>query len=612
MRLNQTSIAAIGVIAAALALSQANAQTLATPAPQNPPPNPQTLHVYSRETIVDVIVTDDKGNHVRNLTRNDFTVLEDGHPQPIRSLKETGVTRAAARPQPRLAPGTYTSAQTTPAAGPASILLIDSLNSPPLGPLYMRFVVTAQHEIEHYLKAMPEGTQVAIFSLSFRGLHLLQGFTSDRDQLLHAMDTNFLVLANGGGIKGTYDNLDALKEIAVYAAPIKGRKNLLWFAPGSPVLLLHDGGLSWSEGPPDMALIHRIMDTYELFTSEQIAVSPVDTRGAGVLGRSTLIEQAVADENGGVAFYNNNDIQAGIAKAIDLSADYYTLSYVPPPRDSAGHYHTIAIKVDRPGLHLVYRQGYNDEQPPPSVLPAGPSLMKASMEGQAPPAAQLLFNVSIQTGNGPLILANAARANSSAASAPQSEPPSTAASASIPDPFVDTDDPFAFADSFANSGSATAKPATAATPAGPPPAVQPTTPEQAAPPAQAIAPGLRPVTSKEKTRYTFLYSVPQSQISFTLRSDDSRTAALEFDIAAYDEFGHLVNGLSQTMHLPLAPYEYDEFIHTPFQFSQQLDLPPGAMTLRIGILDAISNKVGTLELQITSPKASHIAENASR
>ena len=51
-------------------------------------PAAPTLHVYSRETIVDVLVTDDKGQPVRGLTRSDFTVEEDGKAQPIRGFYE--------------------------------------------------------------------------------------------------------------------------------------------------------------------------------------------------------------------------------------------------------------------------------------------------------------------------------------------------------------------------------------------------------------------------------------------------------------------------------------------------------------------------------------------
>jgi hypothetical protein len=55
----------------------------ATPAP--------TLRVYSRETIVDVTVTDSSGNPVHGLTR-DFTIKEDSHPQPIRSFREDSIS----------------------------------------------------------------------------------------------------------------------------------------------------------------------------------------------------------------------------------------------------------------------------------------------------------------------------------------------------------------------------------------------------------------------------------------------------------------------------------------------------------------------------------------
>ena len=45
------------------------AQSAASPTP--------TIHVYSRETVIDVLVTDEKGQPVHGLTRSDFTVEDE-------------------------------------------------------------------------------------------------------------------------------------------------------------------------------------------------------------------------------------------------------------------------------------------------------------------------------------------------------------------------------------------------------------------------------------------------------------------------------------------------------------------------------------------------------
>jgi hypothetical protein len=54
---------------------------------QQEPSAPPTLKVYSRETVVDVTVTDSHGNPVHGLTQADFTVKEDGKLKPIRSFE---------------------------------------------------------------------------------------------------------------------------------------------------------------------------------------------------------------------------------------------------------------------------------------------------------------------------------------------------------------------------------------------------------------------------------------------------------------------------------------------------------------------------------------------
>ena len=104
------------------------------------------------------------------------------------------------------------------------------------------------------------------------------------------------------------------------------------------------------------------------------------------------------------------------------------------------------------------------------------------------------------------------------------------------------------------------------------------------------------------TRYSFLYLLPMSQIGFAEGAGGTHNGSLEFDVVAFDADGKQLTMLSQTMKLPLTADEYQQFIQAPFQFSQQLDLPPGQFSLRIGILDGTSNKVGTLEIPLTVPK----------
>jgi hypothetical protein len=109
-------------------------------------------------------------------------------------------------------------------------------------------------------------------------------------------------------------------------------------------------------------------------------------------------------------------------------------------------------------------------------------------------------------------------------------------------------------------------------------------------------------SAKSPTTYNLLYKLDQSQIDFAAAADGLRNASLEFDLAAYDPYGKLITVRSQSLKLPLTIEEYQEFIQTPFKFFLPIDLPPGPVTLRAGVFDAVSNKSGTLEIPLTVPK----------
>jgi VWFA-related protein len=376
--------------------------------PEDASPVTPTLHVYSRETIVDVLVTDDKGQPVRGLTHSDFAISEDGHPQPISSFAENSRTAPVASAS-ALPPNTYSNAHALPASGPVQILYFDL----PYGTSYPQGTdpiadwfqgnpfVRSKKYIADYLRTMPARTQVAVFA--FRadyGLRLLQGFTTDGQRAAAAVD-NLVVLSAGPA--PIADPIAAADQIAAYVAGIHGRKDLIWI--GSPLPIMRDGGLSWSVGaPPDMIYVHRLMDTYDIFTREQIAIYPFDPQGVPppgprgeprALGFGNLRNEDIATETGGAAIYNNNDFKGAVARIVDDTSHFYTLSYIPPRPTDDGHFHAISIAVDRPGLHLVYRGGYNAEQPvpPDSVLKV--HMNQATMGLGSLPSTQLLFDVQL-------------------------------------------------------------------------------------------------------------------------------------------------------------------------------------------------------------------------
>jgi hypothetical protein len=47
-------------------------------------------------------------------------------------------------------------------------------------------------------------------------------------------------------------------------------------------------------------------------------------------------------------------------------------------------------------------------------------------------------------------------------------------------------------------------------------------------------------------------------------------------------------------------------VEQPLQFAQQIDLPVGQMYVRVGVLDKVSNKVGTVEIPLSVAKGSGV------
>lgn len=574
MRLSKATLSivcAITVAAASLwvrpnAVAQQNAD--AAEADTTP-----TIRITSQLKILDVTATDSNGQAVHGLQSSDFTILEDGKPQAIRNFDEISSRWVDA---PRYLPAnTYTSEQ-QPSPSPAiNILLLDLMNEGPadsadIGQLSSS--IKLQQKVKsnalRAIQNMPTGTRIAVLAMT-DNMHMVQSFTSDRALLSAAInEIPYYMRGYDGGVpnissgfghgigtaQGPADNvtgikndamhssgskncdqensrnqsvLEAFSRIAVDSTPIKGRKNLIWFTTGIPDITDPSSRMGCL---PDYSV--QLSHAYDMLTAAQVSIYPIDVRGPDTLGTRQLSEQAVAEATGGVAFSESNDIASLVGKAIEDGSNYYSLSYIPSATKNNGFFHKIEVKVNQPGVRVVYRKGYYADDIAKLKMKPGLSLsitpppaingdMKAPMSRGLATASDILFDVSVE--------------------------PSTAA----PKP-------------------------------GDPPVMGTLNPN---------------LMGRVLTRYRFQYSVPVEQISF---KDGSRRGmhddTLGFDIAVYDANDRRLTGLSQTMNMSLKTKTIAS--KQPIQFTQLIDLPPGQLFLRVGVLDQNSDKTGTLELPL--------------
>ena len=271
--------------------------------------------------LVDVVVRN-KQQAVMGLKQEDFEVRENGKPQRITIFEEHKATDALdVAKAPPLPPHVYSDAPRYALTSAANVLLLDGLNTPLADQVYVRRRMLA------YLKTIPPGTRIAVFTLGSK-LHIISGFTTNAAEIAKALgpgrgnaqaspvldatlDDTFnlqdsLAISLGlsslavSGIQQFISDtenfevglreemtIDALDQIARYLSTIPGRKNLIWFSATFPLRFLQ-GGTNPNMDP--MANYDgQVKKAAELLALSRVAVYPVDSRG--------LLETPSADAN---------------------------------------------------------------------------------------------------------------------------------------------------------------------------------------------------------------------------------------------------------------------------------------------------------------------------
>jgi VWFA-related protein len=381
--------------------TQTKAQTTSQEKPRTVYESSTVLKAITRLVVVDVVATDKNERAVTDLKPGDFTILEDGVPQQIRGFSfQRGGTLSVAetKPAPRraLPPNIVTNIPEYASDGSLNVLLLDSLNTLTLDQ------ITARDHALRALEQFPPGRAVAVYSFKTK-LQVLHDFTNDHAELKKAIENykaeNSILLenpTNGPKIeyvdpaleamaseaeknwaeKRMYSTLDAMSSLARALAGYPGRKNLIWISGGFPQM----GNIV------NKNYTAAITRTADLLSNAQIAVYPIDARGAGTSAVFTaqngkgggtgpgimaaLSKEAgvrfeahgamrqLADLTGGKTFFDKNDLDHGILRSMDDGSTYYTLGYYPLNKKWNGKFRTITVTANRPGITLRYRTGY--------------------------------------------------------------------------------------------------------------------------------------------------------------------------------------------------------------------------------------------------------------
>src|SRR5436190_1641653 len=140
-----------------------------------------TIRVNTRLVQVDVVVRD-KNGPVANLTKDDFTVLDNGKPQRIDvysiSTAQRSVPPSSAPPLPV---GTVSNRRDAQNENPtsATVIMFDMLNTP------QQYQLNAIKQLIGYLKSLKKEDRIALYILE-NELHVAHDFTNDPDDLVRA------------------------------------------------------------------------------------------------------------------------------------------------------------------------------------------------------------------------------------------------------------------------------------------------------------------------------------------------------------------------------------------------------------------------------------------
>jgi len=583
-----------------------------------------TFKVTTKAVVIDVVVTDSKGQPVHGLHQQDFQLAEDGKTQDIHYFREFDDTFSAASDPSqakssdsatpadahKAAANSFSNQTQAPAAGAVTLILFDLLNTP------QQDQVFARQQLIKFLQSKPPNAQLALCTLSAGNSHLrlIQGFTSDENLLLTAAKGKKSAsqvagwnasaagvanasetvgqLAQGGpmsgfaGLLGALQRLqaeqqgtdtdqrvaitmDSLMMLSRYLTGIPGRKNIVWLSGSFPISLPSTFSGDASLGNRNYSSwIKRVTN---LLAEAQVAVYPVDVRG--LLGGGVTAGLA-----GGMGGPTSIDPPATNAASVIAPSAAISSSQQAFALEAAERQSLLNVAAATGGKAFFNSNGID-------------SAIETAVK-QGSNYYTLSYSPANQNYDGRFRKIRVALAEKG---------------------YTLRYRPGYFAESDVPSGAELARRARAvAMQHGSPQSRQllfsatvvPVGPKKKVDRASLgevlLASNKMPIlpAKLEAQRYSIDYVLKASDLKFAARGNAGYRNTLILMITSYDSEGRMIGGRSTLGISELQASEYTQVLSREVSLHTEVDVPVEAVSLRLGIQDEMSTHIGTVEIAL--------------
>lgn len=337
--------------------------------------------------VLNVEVDDQPEKPDLDLNQADFTILDNDQAQKLISFAP--VEGESAKPSPHV------------------IVVVDAVNN------FGRRLHYFEHDLRQYLR-QGEGPLAYPFAIGvLRGSQIDLGESSrDRNVLLADLEARTAhvngsgciaeqphgdwvdpshIYASGGERLDSSRELNcmnerfvasvtALQQLAAAQVEVPGRVILIWMGSGWPLLT----SKSFRMDPPELkhSYFTWLVDLSNSLREGQITVnaaeSPEDTSGAESYARGTdffdgvshedqmragnLGLHALAHQTGGHILTDTRDLPGEIRTCLADANAYYVLKFDSPMAADFGEFHSLAVKVKKPGVEVRTNAFYYAEQ----------------------------------------------------------------------------------------------------------------------------------------------------------------------------------------------------------------------------------------------------------